>query len=89
MGIGMVNFIAQHQNFPGILKQGIGNGAEGVNRVNVFDDNGIIFNGIVVVQDVNGFAPVSGRQLFGQLFIIHQVFKLFPKALLDDGGGRT
>ena len=54
----MMNLVSQDQNFFRVVKQGVVNGTEGINRVDIFDDDGVILDGVVIGEQVDDFSPV-------------------------------
>ena len=56
------------KNFIGVFKQGVGDPAKGVNCVDVFNDNGVVFYGVIIRQKINCLSPVFCRKFVIKLY---------------------
>jgi hypothetical protein len=47
--IGVMNFVSQHQHFLGVFEKRISDAAHGIDGVDVFNRDAVIFNGVGIV----------------------------------------
>ena len=81
----MMDFISKDKNFVGVFEECVGDPTKGVDSIDVFNHNGVIFYRVIVSQKIDRPSPIFRREFVIKFFPAHQVPEFFAQALFYNG----
>ena len=73
----MMNLITKDKNLRCVFEKCVGDPPKGVDSIDVFNHNRVVFYWVIVCQKIDRLSPVFYREFVIKLFPVHQVPEFF------------